>query len=442
MKNRFSLWGIFASLPLALCTMAALAASAIVGTIIPQNLPGDQYVASYGQGSSLLIRFMQLDDMYGSWWFLGLWGLLTANILVCSLERLPRVLKVLGRDNLAVSARELERRHLRQSWQVGLAPAATVVCLARHLKGRGWPCQIRESGQGTLLFSQRGGWSRLAVYLVHLAVVIIIIGGVVGRLWGLQANLELVESQGVDSLVSPAGNKRLPLGFTLRCDGFSLDHHGDGSVKDYQALLTVLDGDKELLNQRVAVNHPLHFRGLTIYLSDYDSFHEFILRLQSQGRGQKKEILILPYQQTVEWRDLLLEVSQVRLAGREPVVRAMQIRWQEGGGATREQWFTVNQPVALAGGQYSLAASQLHGVNLQVRRDPGLPLVYLGFVLLLAGLSVGLTVSHRRIWLLVTAEGEKSVVTLAAASNKKSPARGAPFAALAAHCRECCGVSE
>jgi len=101
-QKKNSILSLFASVQLALSLLFLLAATSIIGTLIPQNSPPDFYIERYGFKTAQLLRILDIPDMYNSWWFLGLLALFALNLTVCSLERIPQVIRTLRRDGLTV----------------------------------------------------------------------------------------------------------------------------------------------------------------------------------------------------------------------------------------------------------------------------------------------------------------------------------------------------
>ncbi|MGD9176022.1 MAG: cytochrome c biogenesis protein ResB, partial [Desulfobacterales bacterium] len=56
--------------------------------------------------------------------------------------------------------------------------------------------------------------------------------------------------------------------------------------------------------------------------------------------------------------------------------------------------------------------------GLQVSKDPGVWVVYVGFILMIIGIYITFFMSHQQLCVEVTAEGPKSQVMVAATSNK------------------------
>src|SRR4030067_1046417 len=99
-----NIWDIFASVKLAVVNFSLIALSSVVGTVIEQQADPEQNVKllmkMFGLGHEAAHSFLgALDklgftDMYHSWWFLAFLLIFAVNLIICSLDRLPRVLKL------------------------------------------------------------------------------------------------------------------------------------------------------------------------------------------------------------------------------------------------------------------------------------------------------------------------------------------------------------
>ena len=78
-----------------------------------------------------------------------------------------------------------------------------------------------------------------------------------------------------------------------------------------------------------------------------------------------------------------------------------------------------------------LAARQLRGTGLQVAKDPGVWLVYLGCGLMLVGLVTAFFLSHRRIWLFLREEEGGTAILFVGSTNKNRAGFRKTFARLA-----------
>src|SRR5512139_4140982 len=87
-------WDFFISVRLAIVTLIILAVASIFGTIVEQNQPPEKYHQIYEDWAFALMDRINLFDMYHSWWFLALLVLFTVNLTCCTIDRFPKMLRV------------------------------------------------------------------------------------------------------------------------------------------------------------------------------------------------------------------------------------------------------------------------------------------------------------------------------------------------------------
>jgi cytochrome c biogenesis protein len=230
MKKRGEKKGAFlSSLRLTIPLLILLAGLSVIGTLIPQNASEGEYLNRYGAETYYLFKVLGLLDMYHSWWFIGVLVLLVVNLIACSWKRLPGV------------------------W--------------RH---------VRET---------KKGYARLGTYLTHLSVLLILVGGLIGAVWGFKGYVEIREGETVEDIFlnNPQQAMR-PLGFQVRCDSFQVDFYPDGTPREFLSTLTFLEGGRTVLDHApLRVNHPISYRGLTFYQASYGTSILPIVEVREKG---------------------------------------------------------------------------------------------------------------------------------------------------------------
>lgn len=419
MKNENSLWNFFASVRLALFLLCLLACTSVIGTVIPQNQTPQWYVGEYGDMAAHLLNVLDILDMYSSWWFLGLLGLLCANLIICSFDRFPGVWKQITADGLDISTERLARMKRKKEWQTTEALESVVQKLSVALQESGWKSGSRNSEMGTMLFAQKGAYSRTGVFLVHLSVLVIFVGAIIGELYGFKGSVMIPETRQIDKISSFNGGKAIELGFTVRCDAFAIEFYPTGMIKDYRSELTVLENGKELFRTPIEVNSPLVYRGITFYQSSYEGFNNFLVKVSRKDDG-KGGTFVLPFQEEGKWAEegLRFGVINAELAG-ESVLR-MKIWFSDDHGAPSQFWMRNGESVTVEreNGTYLLTAKQMYATGLQVCKDPGVWVVYSGCALMLLGLMTAFFLSHRRIWLCCQKRADGTAILLAGSVNK------------------------
>ena len=93
------IWKSFASVKLTIALLLSLAATSIIGTLIPQSEAPGAYLQTFGETLYQIFSLLGLFDMYHSWWFRALILLLVVNIIVCSIDRLQATWKIIFARN-------------------------------------------------------------------------------------------------------------------------------------------------------------------------------------------------------------------------------------------------------------------------------------------------------------------------------------------------------
>ena len=410
-------WDALASLRLTMFLLIALALVSIIGTVIPQGNLDPQYIAAIGgeQGNRFkLYSLLGFFNMYHSWWFLGLLVLLSANLLACSLKRLPQVWRTAFRPEPLLTAGV--ERSATCCRTLPLASGSNPDRLTTLLTAKlGRPIISQQDGQ-THLFAQRRPWARLAAYLVHASIILIFIGAIIGNLFGFKGFVAIPEGETVNSFTDRQGTVR-PLGFELRCDQFTVSYYPaqDGHnpmPKEYKSILTLTENGKEVpgyKHARLIVNEPLTYRGITFYQSSYGTIGSHQFRIGEGPQGQNLTLASdgtahLPDGSSMHVVEAVQDVSPF-LPGKSGPAARIDIHPARGG-ATLDLIVFANHPddnraeaarLGLPVITY-LGGSERSYTGLQVNKDPGVWVVWAGCLLLCVALYVAFFMPHQRVW--------------------------------------------
>ena len=435
-KKKNPVWAFFASVKLALFLLIILAATSIIGTIIPQNEPARIYVQQYGQKMADLIHTLHLQDMYNSWWFLSLLGIFSLNLIVCSLERIPNVIRILRKDNLETAPERIEKMKLRREITVNDSPASAQQDAAKFLAKKGWKTESRAKGEGTLLFAQKGGWTRFGVYIVHTSILVILLGAVIGSStfarkvlhkpdFAFKGSIMIPESRQTDFIFAFQTGEKIDLGFTVRCNYFTIEYYSNGMPRTYLSKISILENGKPVTLKDgkdvhfLEVNTPLTYKGITFYQSSYQPYSDFLVTLEDP-KNPGEQTSIIPAGKQVSSKNGAVSFGIINKETRGEAVQRVKIWFSDGQGDPSIFWLNNDQEaiVKRPTGNYTLHVKQLYATGLQVTKDPGVWWVYTGCGLMLLGLFVAFFMSHRKIWVYVVQREGKTRVIFAGSANK------------------------
>ncbi|MBU4237149.1 MAG: cytochrome c biogenesis protein ResB [Proteobacteria bacterium] len=421
MKNRNTIWDFFASVKLALFTLFFLATTSVIGTIIPQKETAQWYIDRYGEASANLFQILSITpDMYSSGWFLSLLGLLCINLIICSLDRFPGVWHQIKADNLATPLTRLEKMTPQSQWQSANPPTSSASALKTALNTHGWKAKERSLDNGILLFAQKGAMTRTGVYIVHVSILVIFAGAIIGSALGFKASVMLPETRTTDKVYTFDTNTAIDLGFEVRCDRFNIEFYDNGMPKAYRSHLSILEDGKVVTEKAIVVNDPLSYKGITFYQSSYEPYQEFLVTITNKKTGLSENVII-PYKEQHSFEKNGLRLGIINAEGRGQSVSRIKIWLTDDNGDPSLFWLDDGEQVTVerTKNNYTVSAKQMYATGLQIAKDPGVWTVYTGCALMVLGLIVAFFMSHQRIWLYIREESDgKSSILMTGNANK------------------------
>jgi len=361
---------LLGSLVFALTVVLLLALACIAGTLVPQGTQVESYLAQPGGHPVLgVLSALGLTRMFYSWWFIGLLFALAASLMVCTGRRYRAISRVTGAARLRV----------------------------------------------------------VGSFITHVSLLLVLAGGMVRVIWGQKGVIQFHEGQAVNSVESNEG--AMPLSFSIRLVKFELEFHEkpETSAAPMEKLMV------EWAEKNLLVQFPV------------DLNVEHSVAAADSGASSAFKVTVLRHLADFSVDS---ETGEVRARSEAPHNPALQIRIV-GSGVTNTQWVFARFPdfggepgsgaaMPLRFRYYSapaeesgnrgtiksfksmieviengsVAATRTIEVNasfswrgytfyqtsynpddltwsaLQVVRDPGVPIVYAGFVLMMAGLTM------------------------------------------------------
>lgn len=107
----------------------------------------------------------------------------------------------------------------------------------------------------------------LLMLLLHGSILVIIGGFALGA-FGLDGFMDIPEGTAVSGVVLKGGAFK-DLGFSVRCDRFTVDYHENGMPKEFVSGLTFMKNGQAVGQAQVSVNHPARFSCFGFYQESY-----------------------------------------------------------------------------------------------------------------------------------------------------------------------------
>ncbi|MFP4181473.1 MAG: cytochrome c biogenesis protein ResB [Thiohalospira sp.] len=294
------------SMNLAVTLLMVVAIASVIGTVLQQGQPWQDYQIKFGPFWFDVFRVMGLYDVYSSLWFLGIMGFLLVSVSTCVVRNGPQMIRDMRNYRMDVQGKSLRLMHNSRTFDEGEAPEAVTERARGILQAAGYRARTKDQGDHVIVAGMRGSWNRLGYILSHVSIVIICIGALVDgnlplKLAEMTGRVELekrdipasqvpdVSTLGSDNL-SFRGNVTIPEGasadliflnmrdgyfvqklpFDVELEEFRVEHYESGQPKSFESDLVVRDPElDEPIRKTISVNDPLIHKGYAIYQSSF-----------------------------------------------------------------------------------------------------------------------------------------------------------------------------
>jgi len=489
------IWGLFASVKFAIVIFSLIALTAVIGTVLEQRAEPGRNILILGKlfGETLaptvykVFESLGFMDMYRSWWFMTLLVLFSANLVICSLDRLPRIWKLVKEPIQPLKAERIEMAGIRRELSLKGKPEKVREVVTASIKAIGFNYEEAKEDRGYQFYSQKGNYTRLGVYITHLSIILILMGALIGILFGFKGSINIPEGVSypfafissvpldpmekqervriLEALEASWGNvskatgllgmkedelkEKLrrygirPLGFSVRCDDFEVEFYENSQMpKKYTSWLTVIEDGKEVMRKEIEVNDPLTYKGITFYQASYGPIPDapgwFILKVTSaSGASEVKrlnpgESFTIPgtaVEGTIrDFSPALSFDKQGRAFTFSEMMNnpAVFIDFKEAGKGKYSGWILKRYPETWRTPEgHTVQFIDLWGVQytgLQVRKDPGVWIVYLASITMTLGLFIAFFMSHRKLWVRIVEDKGNTRINIGASANKNRAA--------------------
>jgi cytochrome c biogenesis protein len=385
---------LLGNLRLAIVLLLFIALISSLGTIIEQEKTISFYETNYpitnpiaGFINSDFILFFGLDHVYTAGWFLILLFLFGGSLLSCTFSRqipslkLARLWKFFRRDN------KINKAGIAFSLNNGSLTQFSYLLRERH---------YNVIQQGPYIYAYKGLVGKIGPILVHLSIICILVGSVLGSLTGfmLQELVPKGELFHLQNIISSGSLSYIPQNFEGYINDFNIAYNDQGMVDQFYSEIDILDNNLQIQKEKtIFVNEPLRYSGVTFYQTDWSIVSlKFTLNkresidiplreiagentsrfwIGSLGYGSDNKVLVVLQDLTGKY---LLYDSEKKLLGQSDIGHKIFFNGNE---------LRLNKILPSTG--------------LQIKSDPGIPLVYIGFLFLIFSVLLSYT-SYFQIW--------------------------------------------
>ncbi len=408
MKKISQVLNWLSSLKIAILLLLLIAISCAAGTLIPQQESNQFYYDNFNKDPFLgiinanILLLFEFDHVYTSFWFLFLLIWLGLALSVCSFRRQLPILKAALNWIDYNSPRQIAKLSVAQTI-VTNNYSKSLGKIKINLKKQGW--NVKET-DGRIA-ARQGVIGRLGPILIHLGLILLMIGSTYGSLNGKTIEKFLAPGRSIDLL-----NNNEEKGLTIELKNFKIERDPQGRAEQYRSIVNVIEPNGNNQSKEISVNYPLRYKGLTLYQADW-ALAAITIQI---GNSPKLQVPIEPIPQLGEqvWGTII----PTNKDGKDPILVTVD---SELGPVNIYDSYGKLLTTISTNEEEKVKEALIKIINiipssgLLLKHDPGVPLVYSSFAIILIGGSLSI-ISTKKIWVLY--EKEKSLIYIGGLSNR------------------------
>lgn len=390
------------------------------GSIIPAQIP------RYLPFTDPIIRRWYRFDVFHSLIFSLTLALLAIAIVVCTINRVPGIWKAIAHPTIETTRGAFERADFAAVISIAEQPSQAVEDIRALLKSRRYRVLTQSLGDDIHVYADKNRFGRLGTFPFHLALILILVGGIVGATYGFREKVFTI----------PEGSTRdvgHGTGLRVQLERFVDTYNEIGAPTSFRSDLVLFDGEREVKRQSITVNHPMTYGNATFYQAAFgpaaviratdsagnvlfEDGVEFTYASRSNSTAPAAIVelpvenmrfeLIFPNTKL----DNAPEIGTTKLLPGQLYVQPRDWRTNEkiGEGAVINQGETIS-----ANGILLQFVRERRFTVLQVAYNPGIPILFGAAFLVVFGLVITFGLPHRRVRLLMCRSAGKTELFLA-----------------------------
>ncbi|HET8524829.1 MAG TPA: cytochrome c biogenesis protein ResB [Thermomicrobiales bacterium] len=402
-------WRFFCSVRAAVYEIVILAVLVLLGTLRGSEAP--RWLADALPFTGGLVDRWYAWDVFHSLPFMLILGVLSVAITICTLNRVPGIWHTISRPSVRTSQGFLRGAEVSASFQSADSPESVVQMLRTSLRGRRYRVLTEKRGDEIHFYADRNRFAKLGTFPFHLALILILVGGIVGARYGFREK----------EFIIPEGSIR-PVGhgtdISVGLERFSDSYRQDASPQEYRSDIVIYDNGKPVKHGSLLVNHPMTYHNMTFYQSSFGQAVSLRVTDKAGKEIYNDSIPLGVYHSTAN-PDAPAGVLDLPEAGIQlnviapdenptnmPQLDTLNLESGQMFIQARRTGANGGEPIGAIVGQGSTAP--LGGINvtfvrerrftlLQVGNNPGIPIFFVAAFLMVGGLAVTFYFPHRRI---------------------------------------------
>jgi len=388
-----SLLKSIADLRFAIIILLVIAFCSIIGTIIEQDQSIEIYKSNYPLNSPVLgflswdsILKFGLDHVYKTWWFITLIIIFATSLISCTILQQVPSLKIARRCQFFRTSQSFSKLKVHRK-----IIDSNLSQLLFKIKQN----QYSIFQQKSILYCYKGLIGRIAPLIVHFSMILILLGSLLGSITGFKAQeiIPKTETFHIQNIVANGQLTSIPR-ISTRINDFWITYSPKKTINQFYSNISMLDKTgNEIWQKTIFVNSPARYNNITYYQSDWNLIS---LRMKDEDSliyqyplvnifNNQNKIWLSWVPNTADFNDGLTVLVN-NLQGYCSVYNKFG---NFIGNLELNESFQTEQTITLL--------DLIGSTGLQIKLDPGIPIIYSGFAFLMLSTLISY-LTYSQVW--------------------------------------------
>ncbi|MBI5417500.1 cytochrome c biogenesis protein ResB [Candidatus Poribacteria bacterium] len=406
------IWSFFCKVKIALSLLIILAIVSILGTVIEQ--------------------------IYYSWWYQLIFLLLIINLLICSIDRLPSVWKIITLPTVEVS-NDFIKNNLIFFEEIDFASSRESI--KKVLKKYGFNVTATSKGY----YCEKGKISRLGPIITHFGIIFILLGSSLSLVFGFKGYIEAPEGEIIKDYYNRKTKKNENLNFGILLNKFNIEYYPRKIVLKIKDISNDAAQNKNIIKYEVYVGQELDLnrKGYKLkvenFVLNYKITDNTFVKQKYSGANSNPAVELSIYKNNEligkswffwgipEIQDFAEEGYLIRFNKFwSPSVKEYKsdVSIVENGKIILNKTILVNDPLIYKGIAFYQTSHRVDGKayisNFQVVNEPGIWIIYISFAIVIVGVFLSFYIYHQKIWINIYEKNNKKKLIIGGLNYKSS----------------------
>ena len=263
------IWRFFCSVRAAVAEIAFLALLVLIGTLRGSDVP--QWMANAWPALQPLVDRWYDFDVFSSTIFAVTLAVIAVAIAICTINRAPGIWQTINIPRVRTSPGYIRNAEVNAVYSTALPADQLQSSIEAVLRQKRYRFFTERVGDQVHFYADKNRWAKLGTFPFHLALILLLVGGIVSSMWGFR-DVEFSVAEGETRQV------RHGTDLSVELVRFTDTYIATGDASQYRSDVIIYDGGERVNAGEITVNNPMSAGVATFYQASFGISADMVVK--------------------------------------------------------------------------------------------------------------------------------------------------------------------